>query len=103
MDKQKVQKLDLDLLKKMVKKTLSERFDQVSVFKIDMQEEIDSSGDKILRVNVVFEGAAKDLDAEKLVGTVRFLRNELDEKIHDESTLPLLSFISKADYISRAH
>jgi hypothetical protein len=54
----------------------------------------------VLRIDVIFEGAPKDLNAKKLSGAVRHLRPKLD-KIH-ESAFPLLSFISKADRDKRA-
>ena len=89
-----------ELIRKIVLETISGHFDNIRILKIDLVKDVDSDGDKILRINVVFGGSPKDLDVSKLTGTVRRLRPKLDE-IH-ESALPLLSFISKADYEARA-
>jgi hypothetical protein len=89
----------IELIKKIVKDTLAGHFDHVRILRINVKKELDSEGEDLLKIDVIFEGAAKDLDYSKLSGTVRLLRPKLD-KI-DESAFPLLSFISKTDYESR--
>ncbi len=91
---------NLKPIEEIVKETLSGHFDHIRILKIDVQKDVDADGDDVLLINVIFDGSPKDLDAEKLSGLTRYLRPELD-KIH-ESGLPLLSFISKADYEARA-
>ena len=89
----------IELIKKAVKETLAGHFDSIRILKIDVKKDVDADGDDLLRIDVIFEGSPKDLDAAKLSGTARLLRPKLSQ-IH-ESALPLLSFISKADYESR--
>lgn len=89
-----------DVVEKVVRETLSEHFDDIRIQKIFIDEDFDTEGDRILRINVIFLGSPRDLDVLKLAGTTRLLRPKLDA-IH-ESAMPLLSFISKADYDSRA-
>lgn len=87
-------------IEKIVRDSLSGHFDHIRILKIDVQKDVNADGDKVLRIFVVFEGSPRDLDISKLTGTVRRLRPKLDEI--DESALPLLSFVSKADYDARA-
>lgn len=87
---------NLSTIKKVVEATLTKSFDYK--FKVYLEEDEDTDGDRIVRINIVFEGTLKDSDMKKLNGTLRMLRNELDKKTHNNSLLPLLSFISKSDY-----
>jgi hypothetical protein len=87
-------------IKRIVTQTLRRDFDHIRILDVEIQEDVDSDGEDVLRINVIFEGTPKDLDAKKLSGAVRHLRPKLD-KIH-ESAFPLLSFISKADRDTRA-
>ena len=86
---------NLTSVKNAVKATLSQHFDHLRILDVKIAEDVDADGDEFLRIDVIFEGESKDLDARKLSEIVRHLRPRLD-KIH-ESALPLLSFISKAD------
>jgi hypothetical protein len=63
---------------------------------VRVREDTAFYGDDILRIDVVYDGTYKDLDAKKLAGFIRHLRPRL-EQIH-EPALPLLSFISRADF-----
>ena len=83
-------------IREIVKKDLSKHFDRVKIFKIEVQEDVGVDEEEILRINVIFDGEPKSLNAQELVGTVRRLRPKLD-KI-EESAFPLLSFISKSEY-----
>jgi len=91
---------NMELIRKAVKETLAGHFDHIRILKIDIQKDTDADGDDLLRINVVFAGAPKDVDAAKLSGTMRRLLPKLSQI--QESAFPLLSFISKADYESRA-
>jgi hypothetical protein len=90
---------DLTPIKRIVAQTLRRDFDHIRIIDVEVHEGVDSDGDEVLRINVIFEGTPRDLDAKKLSGAVRHLRPKLD-KIHP--ALPLLSFISKADRDRRA-
>lgn len=86
---------DLKSIKQVVTDTLAEEFDRVHIIDVQVHEDMDVGGDEILRINVIFEGAPKDLDAKKLSGALRHLRPKLIEI--QEFAIPLLSFISQAD------
>lgn len=90
---------DLSKIKKAVRATLARNFERVRIIDIRIHEDVDSDGDEMLRIDVVFDGSPKDVDARKLSGLVRHLRPRLAEL--SESALPLLSFISAADDRSR--
>lgn len=85
----------MEKIAKVVKDTLAADFDKVKILEVKVRDELDSDGEKILRVYVIFEGAAKDIDAGRLSGVVRQVRPALS-KIGEEA-FPLFSFISKAD------
>jgi len=89
----------MELIKKAVIETLAGHFNRVRILKVNIKKDVDVDGDDLLRIDVVFDGVSKDLNAEKLLGTVRRLRPKLNE-IH-ESAIPLLSFVSQADYNAR--
>ena len=82
-------------IKHIVTEVLSREFRSVRIVDVRVHEDVDPEYDNILRIDVIFEGRPKDLDARKLSGAVRTLRPRLNA-IH-ESAIPLLSFISKAD------
>ena len=86
---------DLSAIKQIVTDTLSGDFDQIRILDVRVHEDQDTDGNAVLQIEVIFEGAPKDLDARKLSGAVRHLRPKLDEI--NEFAFPLLSFVSKAD------
>lgn len=90
---------NLPSIKRIVTQTLRRDFDHIRIIDVEVHEGVDADGDEVLRINVIFEGTPRDLDAKKLSGAIRHLRPKLD-KIHP--ALPLLSFISKADRDRRA-
>jgi hypothetical protein len=87
---------DLTSVKHAVNETFSRLFSHVRVSDVRVREDTDFDGDDILRIDVIYEGTYKDLDAKKLAGFIGHLQPKL-EQIH-ESALPLLSFISRADF-----
>ena len=86
---------DLKKIKRIVADTLSIDFGRTRIVDVQIREDVDSDGDAVLRIDVIYEGAPKDLDAKKLSGAVRHLRPKLSAI--EEFAFPLLSFISRAD------
>ncbi|MFY8099787.1 MAG: hypothetical protein ACOVOA_07480 [Allorhizobium sp.] len=87
---------DMQHIAKAVKDTLSGDFGKVRIADVLVQDEVGWDGDALLRVDVVFEGAHKDIDARKLTGAVRNVRLRLRDM--NEDAFPLFSFISKGDW-----
>lgn len=87
---------DLKKVAKVVRETLAADFDKVKIIDVRVRDETDSDGDEVLRVEVIFEGTQKDIDALKLTGAVRQVRPLLREM--NENAFPLFSFISKRDW-----
>lgn len=85
-----------DAVRKVIENTLSKLFDNTHIQEIILKGDIDSDGDRVLKVDVIFSGSLKHSDVEKMTGAVRLLRPKLNE-IH-ESAFPILSFISQSDY-----
>lgn len=85
---------DIVEIERVVTETISRDFENVRIVSVRVRPDEDSNGD-LLRIDVVFEGRPKDIDARKLSGIVRKLRPRLTEL--GEVAFPLLSFISKAE------
>ncbi|HET7413546.1 MAG TPA: hypothetical protein VFJ18_12890 [Pararhizobium sp.] len=79
----------------IVSDTLRADFDKARILDVRVFSDEDSDGDDVLRIEVVFEGAQKDVDARKLSGAIRHVRPKLSHI--GEEAFPLFSFISKGD------
>ena len=82
-------------IKRLISATLQVDFEDVRILEVRVRDDVDSDGDDILIIDVVFEGQPKDLDARKLSGAVRRVRPGLFEL--GEEAFPLFSFVSKTD------
>jgi hypothetical protein len=80
----------------VVRETLAADFDKVKIVDVKIHKELDSDGDDVLRIEVIFEGTPKDVDALNLTGAVRQVRPRL--RAINETAFPLFSFISKGDW-----
>ena len=80
----------------IVKSVVIQQFgDDAKILSVDISEDIDSDGDPILILKIVYETDSGILNARKASGLLRHIRSRLDEI--QESRFPLLFFISKAD------
>lgn len=86
----------MEKLRDIVLDVLRERFDDVAIENIDIQRDRDEDGNDILRVQVVFDGNTKRLDARKASSVQRYMRPRLAEI--QETAFPVMSYISKSDY-----
>lgn len=84
---------DIKQIKKLVGETLKDDFGRIKIYEIRVHEDVIADGDIILRIDVIFEGAPKDLNANKLSSATGRLRSKLDNI--KETAFPLLSFISR--------
>ena len=82
-------------IKQIVAQTLSRDFNRVQISDIRVHKELDQDGEEVLRIDVVFNGERKDVDARKLSGAVRQIRPKL--QAIGEGAFPLFSFISSGD------
>jgi len=79
----------------IVASVVKERLNGVTIESIEVERDVDSDGDPILRITVVFDAEGAELDPEKLVTIPRHLRSKL--KKPDVDRFPMFSFISKGD------
>jgi hypothetical protein len=86
---------DLTSVKRAVKETLTRQFSHVRVSDVGVCQTTDPDGGEVLRIDVIFDGTSKNLDAKKLAGFVGHLQARL-EQMH-ETALPLVYFISRAE------
>ena len=87
--------LDSKALSALVGNIVKRQFSEAVINNVDVKPDVDSDGDAVLRVTIVFETNDKTLDRNKMVGLVRHIRSELAE-IELES-FPLVSFVAKAE------
>jgi hypothetical protein len=73
-DRQEIGMRDLTPVKQAVNETFSRLFSHVRVCDVQVREDTDFDGEDILRIDVIYEGVAKDLDGKKLAGFIRHLR-----------------------------
>lgn len=85
----------IDEIVRVVSETLAADFDGVRILDIKVSANDDYDDDDFLRIEVIFEGRRRKLDARKLSGAVRHVRPRLNEI--GEKAFPLFSFISKGD------
>ena len=79
----------------IIRATIENDFAGVRILDVNVTREEDADGEETLRVEVIFEGPRKDLNARRLSGVVRHVRPRLNEI--GEHAFPLFSFISKGD------
>lgn len=82
-------------IKELVSEIVRGEFENAKIESIDVTEDVDSDGDPILRITVVFDPSGDGLDSQKMVGLVRHLRPKLAE--NNIVSFPLVRFVSKAD------
>lgn len=75
--------------------TISHDFKSFRILNVNVERDTDFDGDDILKIEIVFEGTPKDLDARKVSGAVRNVRPKLFAL--GEKAFPLLSFITQGD------
>lgn len=92
-------KMATDKLEKLILKLLSDEFDVLHIVSVDVKEDTDADDQRMLRVDVVFEGERKKVDPRKLAGLVRKIRPALLNE--DETAFPVFSFIAHNE-MSRA-
>jgi hypothetical protein len=88
-----------DEISRIVRDLLTRDFDHIKIIDVKVHRAVDSDDAAVLRIDVIFEGAPKDLNTKKLAGVGRILQTRLND-MH-ESAMPLLSFISGADWQNR--
>lgn len=86
---------DLKEIESLLLKKLSIHFEGVKIIKVNIQDDLDSDGDDILRIQIVFHGTPKDLNPSILNQSIRKIRGFLSEK--DIFAFPMMSFISERD------
>ena len=85
----------MSALDQLVASVVKERLGEAKIESIRVEEDVDHAGEPILRITVVFDSSAGELDTDRLVGITRHMRSRLDKKHTD--AFPMFRFISKAD------
>jgi hypothetical protein len=86
---------DTKNIAKIVKDVLASDFENIKIIEVRVRDDLDSDGDEVLRVDVIFEGSPKDLKGRSLAGAVRHIRPKLIEA--KEGAFPVFSFISNKE------
>jgi hypothetical protein len=77
------------------------RFAHSIVDHVSVAPDVDSDGEPILRVMVVFADDISELDMRELAGIVRHVRPALLE--HQETAFPIFRFLTKRDWNRLRH
>ena len=82
-------------LEGIIENVIREWFSDAEINSVSIVPDVDSDGDQILRITVVFDTREKLLDKYKMAGLVRHLRAKLAHA--DTEVFPLISFIAKKE------
>jgi hypothetical protein len=82
-------------IEKVILDALTADFDGVRILKVKVFDRSEIGDDETLKIQVVFDGDPKDLDARKVAGAVRSVRPAL--AAIGEPAFPLFSFVTKGD------
>jgi hypothetical protein len=82
-------------LNSALEKVVRTQFADAAICAVDIIPDLDSDGDPILRITIVYETSSK-FDIQKAVGLVRHMRDVLEDE--HEDAFPLISFRSKSDH-----
>ncbi len=77
----------------MIERIVRDRLSASVIDSVDVKSDVDSEGDPILRVTIVFDQTEQGLDQNRVVGLVRHIRSNLEGEGGDR--FPLISFIAK--------
>lgn len=85
---------EISEIEQVVRDTLSADFASVRIVDVIVLDRSEEDGET-LKIEVVFEGTSRDLDARSVSGAVRHVRPKL--AAIGEYAFPLFSFVSKGD------
>lgn len=80
---------------------VKDRFPDATIDSVTVEADVDSDGDPILRVTVVFDSEIAGLEARRLASLTRHARPKLRE--HNDNRFPIFRFLSKRDNDRLAH
>ncbi|WBQ09451.1 hypothetical protein L2D01_11150 [Hyphomonadaceae bacterium ML37] len=86
---------NIERIRQVVSEALNRDFLRVNVVDFKFERDTDHDDDEILRITVIFDGRARDIDPHQLSGTVRHVRPRLMEI--GEKAFPVFSFVSRGD------
>lgn len=82
-------------LEQIISGIVRSRFPDAIIDSITVTPAMDSDGDPILRVTVVFDSEIAELDPAKLAGLARHVRPGIEER--KDAAFPIFRFVSKRD------
>lgn len=87
--------IDMKKVEKHIKEVLSKDFSGVQIVRVHVEDDVSYEDDEILRVEVIFQGKAKDIQPGFLSRAIRKVRPALAD--FDLLAFPMMSFISEQD------
>jgi hypothetical protein len=90
-----MQEPDAAKLAKVIFEALKDDFAKAHIVEVRVLDRVEYDDDDALKIEVIFDGAQKDLDPRKVAGAVRQLRPKLHAV--GEDSFPLLYFVYKGD------
>ena len=90
---------DADSIKALVTKLVHREVRNLRLVDVLVDDEEDTDGNKLFKIDVIFEGNPNELDPRNLTSVLRHLRSTMVEQ--NQFAFPLLSFISQKDLSRR--
>lgn len=87
--------MDTIKLQTVVQNLLAERFPEAIISRVVVQPDIDSDGDRILRITIVLASEPQQLNPLNLVSFPRLLRPRLAEE--KAEAFPVVSFVAEKE------
>ena len=88
-------------LEEIISGIIRERFTDAIIDSVKVRADVDSDGDRILRVTVVFESELAKLDPSRLAGLTRHVRPRIAKR--QDAGFPIFRFMSKRDSDRLSH
>lgn len=88
-------RIDMNKVEKHIKDVLSRDVPGVEILRVHVEDDLSFEDDEILRVEVIFQGKAKDIQPSFLSRAIRKVRPALAD--FDLMAFPMMSFISEQD------
>ncbi len=87
--------LDQETVDDVIERVVRSRFPNVQIDSVEVVPDVDLDGDRMLRITVVFDGQAGDLDPARMAGLVRHIRSALPAS--EANSFPLVTYMTRAE------
>lgn len=84
-------------MREVVEAAFKARFSDVELVSINVKPGLDSEGDHVVDINIIYDGKVEQLDGEGLVRVNHEVHTKFDADFEKPPGWPLLNYIAKSD------